>query len=334
MIFACKNCGAKYKVPEEKISGRKFKSRCKKCGGWIFIVAMPSKVKAKTVQKKQDLIETTQAKHNKNRDEEPTSTSSVMPSSSQIPISTVPGSRSSIPVASKKYWLRIVGGESAGVQFPLPADGTCIIGSNSKADITLSDDVVSRKHAKITVQGDTVSLEDLGSTNGTFVNGTKITKTSVSTDDAILVGLTILNLVKEGGPDSFRESLTSFDSSALSDVEDKAWPNPEHREDTRRFAQFALAVIQGANKGAKFSLPLDSGVIVGAGRNADIALDDDVASRKHAQVWVQDGRVQVTDLGSTNGTYLNGKRIQRATLSTADQLLIGRTVLQIVDLSG
>ena len=65
MIFACKNCGAKYKVPEEKISGKKFKSRCKKCGGWIFIVAMPSKVKAKTQQTKQDLKDTTQAKYNK-----------------------------------------------------------------------------------------------------------------------------------------------------------------------------------------------------------------------------------------------------------------------------
>lgn len=333
MIFACKNCGAKYRVPEEKISGRKFKSRCKKCGGWIFIVAMPTKVIAETKKTKDILKDTAPAAYKKKNSDEsapdlaPPSPPTEEPSDSSL----TPISKSSTLSVGKKYWLRIVGGESAGVQFPLPVNETCVIGGSSTADITISDDVVSRNHAQVVVQGDTVILEDLGSTNGTFVNGSKIARAKITTDDAILVGLTILNLVNESGPDSFRESTAGFEPPSL--VEDKAWPATETRENTRRFAQFALLVVQGANKGTKFSLPLDSGVIIGAGRNADIALDDDVASRKHAQIWVQKGKVQVTDLGSTNGTYLNGRKVHRASLTTSDQLLIGRTILQIIDVT-
>src|SRR5262245_32345080 len=61
--------------------------------------------------------------------------------------------------------------------------------------MVLVEDMVSRKHAKIITDDKTVSIQDLGSTNGTFVNGEKIRKVDLKDGDRILVGTSIIKLV-------------------------------------------------------------------------------------------------------------------------------------------
>ncbi len=73
-----------------------------------------------------------------------------------------------------------------------------IIGRSSELDMVLVEDMVSRKHAKITWQGGKPVIEDLGSTNGTFVNGEKVRQQKLKEGDRVLIGTSILKLVRQG----------------------------------------------------------------------------------------------------------------------------------------
>ncbi len=70
-----------------------------------------------------------------------------------------------------------------------------IIGRSSDLDMVLVEDMVSRRHAKITSTATDVYIQDLGSTNGTFVNGEKVSRSRLSEGDRILVGTSIIKLV-------------------------------------------------------------------------------------------------------------------------------------------
>ncbi|MFU0804301.1 MAG: FHA domain-containing protein [Pseudoclavibacter caeni] len=85
-----------------------------------------------------------------------------------------------------------------------------------------------------------------------------------------------------------------------------------------------LIVRQGPNVGARFLLDSDV-VTVGRHPNADIFLDDVTVSRRHVEFHRVDGGYEVVDLGSLNGTYLNGTRIDTARrLNDGDEVQIGK----------
>ena len=71
-----------------------------------------------------------------------------------------------------------------------------IIGRGSDLDMVLVEDMVSRRHAKISTFGGEIAIEDMGSTNGSFVNGERIRKTTLKEGDRILIGTSIIKLVK------------------------------------------------------------------------------------------------------------------------------------------
>ncbi len=99
---------------------------------------------------------------------------------------------------SDGYALKFISGKYQGGEFPLKGDKQLIIGRSSELDIVLVEDMVSRKHAKITIARGKITIEDLGSTNGTFVNGEKVKQSQLKENDRILVGTSILKLVKAG----------------------------------------------------------------------------------------------------------------------------------------
>ena len=74
-------------------------------------------------------------------------------------------------------------------------DSEIVIGRSSELDMVLVEDMVSRRHARITSYSKEIAIEDFGSTNGTFVNGERITKTRLKEGDRILVGTNIIKLV-------------------------------------------------------------------------------------------------------------------------------------------
>jgi pSer/pThr/pTyr-binding forkhead associated (FHA) protein len=103
-----------------------------------------------------------------------------------------------VAIVSDGFALKFISGKYQGGEFPLKGDKQLIIGRSSELDIVLVEDMVSRKHAKITLQAGKISIEDLGSTNGTFVNGEKVKTSRLKEGDRILVGTSILKLVKAG----------------------------------------------------------------------------------------------------------------------------------------
>ncbi len=96
------------------------------------------------------------------------------------------------------FALKFISGKYQGGEFPLKGDKQLIIGRSSELDMVLVEDMVSRKHAKITITGGKISIEDLGSTNGTFVNGEKVKTSRLKEGDRILIGTSILKLVRAG----------------------------------------------------------------------------------------------------------------------------------------
>jgi hypothetical protein len=72
--------------------------------------------------------------------------------------------------------------------------GSTVIGRGAEADLQLTDTGVSRRHAEVRVLGDTVEVHDLGSTNGTWVNGRRVQTASLRDGDRVTVGTTDLVL--------------------------------------------------------------------------------------------------------------------------------------------
>jgi pSer/pThr/pTyr-binding forkhead associated (FHA) protein len=92
--------------------------------------------------------------------------------------------------------LEIVEGEDAGQQLPL--SGSVELGRDSSAGLHIDDTQVSRRHARVTSQDGGAAIEDLGSTNGTYVNDQPLVgPRQLSPGDRIRVGLTVVELRAE-----------------------------------------------------------------------------------------------------------------------------------------
>jgi DNA-binding winged helix-turn-helix (wHTH) protein len=98
-------------------------------------------------------------------------------------VARVPSATSAAPEDGSRWWLVIDGRE-----VPLP-DGEAVVGRAAEAAVRIRSGDVSRHHARITVAGEDLAIEDLGSRNGTYVNGEKVTgKTPLQEGDLVVVG--------------------------------------------------------------------------------------------------------------------------------------------------
>jgi pSer/pThr/pTyr-binding forkhead associated (FHA) protein len=89
-----------------------------------------------------------------------------------------------------------------------------------------------------------------------------------------------------------------------------------------------VCVASGFYEGLMWPLDRPS-TVIGRGRSADLVLNEATISRAHALFGLDAGRPFVQDLGSTNGTLVNGERVQRRPLDDGDELRMGRLVLRI-----
>src|SRR3990167_7703882 len=96
---------------------------------------------------------------------------------------------------SRSAALVLIHGEDLGRKFDLESEET-LIGRSSKADIQVDQDSVSRHHAKIRVDGTRITVEDMGSTNGTIVNDEHIEDTMrLRNGDLVKIGRTIFKFI-------------------------------------------------------------------------------------------------------------------------------------------
>ena len=93
--------------------------------------------------------------------------------------------------------------------------------------------------------------------------------------------------------------------------------------------RFSLAVIAGAQAGSVFPITKPR-IFIGRGSAMDIQLKDSEVSRRHAMVEVRNEEAMLLDLGATNGTFVEGERIDQTALENRAEFTIGSTTLMFI----
>ena len=177
------------------------------------------------------------------------------------------------------------------------------VGRDPQSDIVINDSRVSWRHAVLRVDRDAWILEDSGSTNGTFLGTRRIGKVEISQN-------CILRL---GHPDDGPVMMCSVNRpGAGSTVLNTGMSSVDRRPTSVRRAPTRLLRI-------------------GRAPENDLVVPDLSVSRVHAELRnLGDGRYEIVDLGSHNGTFVNGQRIARATTVTEQDLIgIGRATFRL-----
>jgi diguanylate cyclase (GGDEF)-like protein len=99
-------------------------------------------------------------------------------------------------------------------------------------------------------------------------------------------------------------------------------PGPQGGEENAAY----VVVLAGSSLGEMFKIENER-TVMGRGDKVDIRLVDEGISREHAQLVREDAAIVLEDLGSTNGTFCNGVRVQRQPLSDGDKILLGSTTI-------
>ena len=106
-------------------------------------------------------------------------------------------------------------------------------------------------------------------------------------------------------------------------------PKPAKPVKKRKGMPGSVTIADGPQAGVGATL-VEEPVVIGRGSDCQIRLDDDYSSTRHARVFQSEGEWWVEDLGSTNGTYLDGQRVTRPVpAEIGGSIRIGRTTLNI-----
>ncbi len=167
-----------------------------------------------------------------------------------------------------------------------------VIGRDTGIAVPISRDGVSRRHARIVVEGGEYVLEDLDSTNGTFLNGQQVARDALRHLDVISLGkdLDLIFLLRADEARTIRK-VGVLDAALLRDAPG-AGPEP---------------VPPGE-------------VTLGRSTACNIVSPQGAVSKIHCRIVRTQTQVTVEDLGSSNGTFVNGERLMTAILHDGDTL--------------
>ncbi len=249
-------------------------------------------------------------------------------------------------------FLRVVSGSRLGLNIPLKPKETLVIGRRD-SNLLLDDALVSGKHCQIIYRNGDFVLQDLGSTNGTTVDGRLVREHVLKPGNEIALGSTRLILFAGDGLEGSTvsdeaEAAAILAEPSRSSEANLAWLLDEElvelggsADRTRGPADVigqelrlppglnaVLEVIAGQDTGKVFRLTRGN---VHIGRKVgEVPLSDGEVSRRHSVIEVF-GREMIflRDLGSTNGTYHNGKRSPIGRLRSGDTIGVGKTVLKL-----
>jgi pSer/pThr/pTyr-binding forkhead associated (FHA) protein len=198
--------------------------------------------------------------------------------------------------------------------FILGADHA-LLGRAAACHIVLGDETVSRSHARIERQpGGGFSIEDLGTPNGTFVNGTRVQRTTLADGDTIGLGKSTLRF--EGTTPASPDFSTIGTEADLDTVLSEETVTVQVNN-----ASEPSLVIHQPNKTWEVSLAAGA-LTVGRHPSNDIVIATSGASRKHALVERRAGTVVIRDLGTSNGTWVNRQRVSERVLEDGDTIRI------------
>ena len=202
MIVSCTSCGAKYRYDEARFEGKPSKKiRCTKCQT-IFEVTNPAAEAAVAPpparpDNPSPLVGSDMTYTRKPSDglaHEDRTKEYIVPPAKDRPQRSTANLR--LPTG-KRFSLAAISGTDAGKTFPV-VKPRMVIGRTG-ADVNLSDAEISRNHAAVEFEEETVTLVDLGSTNGTFVDGQRIDTAPLSNYGEFEIGGTTLMLIVTDG---------------------------------------------------------------------------------------------------------------------------------------
>jgi pSer/pThr/pTyr-binding forkhead associated (FHA) protein len=206
--------------------------------------------------------------------------------------------------------------------------GTVTVGREAGADIELPFTTVSARHARLVRAADVWAVTDVGSANGTFVEGQRL---RMSEPQVLRPGqvfrLADVELVFEGPPageaDAAPETTATLARRLVSDLFGSSRP-----------AEVARVVVVGgpdAGKAMRLAV-MGQRYRVGRSPTCDLVLADDDVSREHAAFERRWDGVEVRDLGSKNGVERDGDRIEEAArLHDGETVVVGDTRLRLED---
>lgn len=188
------------------------------------------------------------------------------------------------------------------------------IGKDTQNTIVLTDEGISPFHAEIRVEGDQVFISDTGSTNGTFVNGKRIQRrTELRSSDVIAIHTVELLVMdpKEvmtqtpDGATAITPALSSIKIASAAESRESPW---------------TLKAKTGSLAGKTFTVPKTGKLVVGRANHCEIQLPANSVSRQHAELALEGGKLVVRDLKSSNGTYVNRKKVAEGELKAGDEV--------------
>ncbi|MGK0224113.1 MAG: pSer/pThr/pTyr-binding forkhead associated (FHA) protein [Limisphaerales bacterium] len=208
-----------------------------------------------------------------------------------------------------------------------------VIGRDPACTISFDNDLLSRRHAELSVQQQHLQISDLNSANGTYLNGRIITHAKAYDGDELRVGPYVFtvkgpahqpNQVDATQIEAATSPTTrSLDLQAQTDdktemVESVRFVACLKAEDDSKLLMMNKAVTQLEEKPYQ----------IGRHANNDIVIADKSVSKTHAQIMPLNGLWMIEDLGSSNGVKVNGKRIGKTNLTSQDVITLGRAVFQ------
>lgn len=157
---------------------------------------------------------------------------------------------------------------------------TVTIGRNSSNDVVISDAYVSGNHCTITLEDNgNYFLRDLGSSNGTYVNGKRVQQAYLQWNDIVKAGETVL---------PWREYFESPPGKGITGT-----------------------IVRT--------------ITIGRAADNDVVLPDEFISSHHAELTITDrNEYSIHDLGSTNGTFVNDRKLQFSPLLPGDRVRLGK----------
>jgi pSer/pThr/pTyr-binding forkhead associated (FHA) protein len=200
------------------------------------------------------------------------------------------------------------------------------LGRANTNDIILNDVRISRGHARLECSEKGVSITDMGSSNGTRVNGVRIERASLNPGDTISLGSQQLKF--QIGDPSEDLGMTMIDTQVQLDQTINQEFLPVKINET---SNPSLVVFTG-DKTWRIDLDDLDHATIGRDESCVVSIEAPNVSRQHAEVQRKGDAFVLQDLGSANGTVVRGKKIQQHILSDGDVFRVGPA--QIIFKSG
>ena len=203
------------------------------------------------------------------------------------------------------------------------------IGRGPQNDLVVEDGGASREHAVMIRQGNQYILKDLGSLNGTLLNGEPVKVETLKDEDRIKIGNhTILFLEKRAFlTEEANDSNLSEESTRL--ISDPLRQDPEPA--TPLVKNLSLEVMEGHDVGKVIEVleGFKDKAILGRS-DSDVILPDPAISRQHASIERKGEEFLFQDLKSRNGSYINDEWADSKVLVENDTIKMGKTILKII----